>query len=174
MIICGAAEDDISAALSVANYAFYGNLVFCEEPKPLAKDHRSWSVLLGVKEPSGPGYRRGMLHYFNVYQTRPSKSVCYHAYREYLYALYEREPRAKVTTELAKYNSIEHFEASYRHTGSYDVGSVYMAVTFEEACDCRRRFPEIEELSPSAYLGKYALGTERSIYEGLKERKGGV
>ncbi len=172
MIIRGAAEEDISAALSVANYAFRGNLVFREKPKPLTEDRCNWSVLLGVKDPNGPGCRHGVPHYFNVYRTRPSKSVCYHAYREYLYALYEREPRAKVTTELAKYNGVEHFEASYKRTGSYDVGSTYMPVTFEEACDCRKKFPEIEELSPTAYLGKYALGAERGIYEGLKERKG--
>ena len=174
MIIRGAAEEDISAALSVANYAFRGNLVFREKPRPLTEDHRSWSVLLGVKDPNEPGCRRGVPHYFNAYRTRPSKSVCYHAYREYLYALYEREPRAKVTTELAEYNGVEHFEASYRRTASYDIGSMYTPMTFEEACDCRKKFPEIEELSPTAYLGKYALDAGRGIYEGLKERKGCV
>jgi hypothetical protein len=173
VIIHGIEEHDLWAALEVVNYAYKGNLCFREEPATLSSPQSS-RVRLSVKDPEGPGYRRWVYRSWwerawwdQKRQGRHIRAACYHAYRDFLYAAFERSPHVRVITALAVYEGFRNFESTYRRTGKLNVGSYFEPVRFEDCCDCLKKFPQIEEMLPEASLSEYALEPDRSIYSGL-------
>src|SRR5215208_3890134 len=95
------------------------------------------------------------------------RSVCYHAYRDFLYALFERSPHARVVTSLTVYEGFRNFESTYWRSGKLNVGSFFEPMRFEDCCDCLKKFPQIEEMVPEMCLSEYALDPDRDIYSGL-------
>ncbi|HZC83235.1 MAG TPA: hypothetical protein VE194_02325 [Rubrobacter sp.] len=176
MIIRGIEEHDLRAALEVANYAYWGNLRFREGPEPLTLNRQSWRLRLGVEDPDGLGHRRqsrGERSWWDK-KERAIRSACYHAYRDFLYAVFERAPRARVVTSLAVYEGPTHFEATHRRISRLNVGSFFEPVRMEDCCDCPKGLRN-EEMVPELYLGEgYALEPDRKIYSGLNtsERNG--
>ncbi|MBV9455652.1 MAG: hypothetical protein JOZ19_16295 [Rubrobacter sp.] len=171
MIIRGIEEQDLRAALEVANYAYRGNLHFREGPEPLTLNRQSWRLHLGVEHLDGLGHRRQSRW---VQKERVIRSACYHAYRDFLYAVFERAPRARVVTSLAVYEGPAHFEATHRRISRLNVGSFFEPVRMEDCCDCPKGLRN-EETVPELYLGaEYTLEPDRKIYWGLNtdERKG--
>jgi hypothetical protein len=57
VIIRGIEEQDLRAALEVANCTYRGNLYLKEGPESITADSRGWRLRLGVKYPEGPGRR---------------------------------------------------------------------------------------------------------------------
>ena len=169
MIIRDIEEHDLRAALEVANYAYWGNLRFREGPEPLTLNRQSWRLRLGVEDLNGPGHRRQRRweQYWWDRKERATRSACYHAYRDFLYAVFERSPRARVVTSLATYEGSAHFEATHRRISRLNVGSFFEPVRMEDCCDCPKGFRN-EEMVPELYLGEeYALEPDRKIYSGL-------
>ena len=172
MIIRGIEEHDLRAALEVANYAYQGNLCFREEPEPLTLSRQSWRVRLNVKDLSGLGRRRReSLSWWErswwERKERAIRSACYHAHRDFLYAVFERAPHARVVTSLIVYEGLSHFEAIHRRIGRLNVGTFFEPVRFEDCCGCPETLRN-EEMVPELYLGEYALGgPDRQIYSGL-------
>ena len=176
MIIRGIEEHDLRAALEVANYAYWGNLRFREGPEPLTLNRQSWRLRLGVEDPDGLGHRRQSRRERSWWdqKERAIRSACYHAYRDFLYAVFERTPRARVVTSLAVYEGPTHFEATHRRISRLNVGSFFEPVRMEDCCDCPKGLRN-EEMVPELYLGEgYALEPDRKIYSGLNtsERNG--
>ena len=176
MIIRGIEEHDLRAALEVANYAYWGNLRFREGPEPLTLNRQSWRLRLGVEDPDGLGHRRQSRWERSWWdqKERAIRSACYHAYRDFLYAVFERTPRARVVTSLAVYEGPTHFEATHRRISRLNVGSFFEPVRMEDCCDCPKGLRN-EEMVPELYLGEgYALEPDRKIYSGLNtsERNG--
>ena len=170
MIIRGIEEEhNLQAALEVVNYAYRGNLRFRNGPATVSGC--SWRLRLGVEDCNGPGSRlRVPLSWWDR-QARYTYSACYHAHRDFLYAVFERAPYARVTTSLAHYEGPRNFESTHWRVGKLNVGSFFEPMPFEECCDCARRFPWIEEMKPEAYLGEeYSLEPDRKIYSGLEQR----
>ncbi len=161
MIIRGIEERDLRAALDVANYAYRGNLSFKNEPKPLqGSNYRSWKVQLGAENEDGPGCGCFLLGY--------PRLACHHALRDFLYAVFERAPRAWAETAFGIYNGCEDFVFRYQRVERAIMKSLSWYGYFsEETCNCSK-FPEIEELVPDPYLGEYALYPDRKIYAGLE------
>jgi hypothetical protein len=179
MIIRGIEEQDLRAALEVANYTYQGNLYFKEGPQSITADSMSWRLRLSVKDPEGPGGRHWVLwswwdrSWWNL-KERYSRSACYHVHRDFLYALYERAPHARVVTSLAVYQGLRNFESSYRRVGKLNVGTFFEPVRFEACCDCAKKLPQIEEMVPESSLGEeYALKPDRGIYSGSSVRARG-
>ena len=174
MIIHGIERHDLRAALEVANYAYRGNLCFREEPEPLTLSRQDWRVRLGVKDQDGPGCRLQVAEswwdrsWWNR-KRRHTSSACYHAYRDFLYAVFERAPYARAVTSLAVYEGLRNFESTHERTGRLVVGSYFEPIRFADCCDCSK-FLEIELMVPEPYLGKYALDSDREIYSGLEHR----
>ena len=174
MIIRGIEEHDLWAVLEVANYAYRGNLRFRKSPEPLTSSRQSWRVRLGVKDLDGLGRRRWeSLSWWERSwwdrKKRPIRSACYHAHRDFLYAVFERAPHARVVTALTVYEGLAHFEATHRHIGRLNVGSFFDPIRFEDCCDCPKSLRN-EEMVPELYLGEYALEPGREIYSGLNAR----
>lgn len=173
MIIHGIEEHDLRAALEVANYAYKGNLCFREEPATLSSSPQSWRARLSVMDPEGPGQRRWVYRswwdpaWWEQRKGSHIRSGCYHAYRDFLYALFERSPHARVVTSLTVYEGFRNFESTYWRTGKLNVGSFFEPMRFEDCCDCLKKFPQIEEMVPEVCLSEYALEPDRDIYSGL-------
>ncbi len=157
MIVRGIEEHDLRAALGVANYAYRGNLRFKEGPEPVTASRRSWRFRVGVKDPEGPGHRR---HVSRSWwdrswwdrKGRGTDSACYYAHRDFLYAVFERAPEARVVTAFAVYDGLRNFESTHRRAGKLNVGSFFEPVRLEDCCGCLKKFPWIEEMVPEAYL----------------------
>jgi hypothetical protein len=176
MIIRGIEEHDLRAALEVANYAYRGNLRFRERPEPILQGRQLWRVHLGVKDLDGPGSRQlvAWSWWDRSWWDRKARRVsspCYHAHRDFFYAIFERAPYARVVTALAIYEGLKNFESTHQRVGKLNVGSFFEPVCFEDCCECSKSFTSIEEMVPDAYLGDYALEPGRAIYSGL-ERHG--
>jgi hypothetical protein len=172
VIIHSIEERDLREALEVANYAYQGNLRFKEGPEPISASGRSWRFRLGVEDHNRPGHRHWMPRsWWDTSWWGPkvshTDSACYHAHRDFLYAVFERAPYARVVTYLAVYEGFKNFESTYRRTGRLNVGSYFEPVHLEDCCDCLKRFPWIEEMVPETYLGEYAIEPDRQIYSGL-------
>ena len=177
MIVRGIEGHDLlRAALEVANYAYGGNLRFREGPEAIPQGYQLWQVRLGVKDLDGPGSRRLVAwswwdRSWWDREARHISSACYHAHRDFLYAVFERAPHARAVTALALYEGLADFEATHWRAGRLNVGSYFEPVRFEECCDCLKKFPRIEAMVPEPSLGEYALKPDRGIYSGLERRR---
>ena len=174
MIIRGIEEQDLQAALEVANYAYHGNLRFREEPEPITPRRLSWRVRLGVKDFGRPGHRSRPWRdrYWGAWEARRyARLACYHAHRDFLYAVFERAPYAKIFTAVGAYRGLADFEDTNRRIGQMNVGSHFELVRFADCCDCPKKFPRIEEMVPEPYLGEYAIEPGREIYSGLEGKR---
>jgi hypothetical protein len=177
MIIHGIEGHDLWAALEVANYAYRDNLCFRKEPEPLTTlSSQSWRVRLAIKDHDGPGCRSQLSWSWwdQFWWNRKGKhttSACYHAYRDFLYAVFERAPYARALTSLAVYEGLRNFVSTHERTGRLVVGSYLEPIRFEDCCDCPKKFLWIEALVPEPYLGEYALHPDREIYSGLEHRR---
>ena len=82
MLIRRAGEDDIRAALDIANIQFKGNLQFKELEDRSGPRVPRFKVRLAVRNLDGPGCRRGFLSYVYGLADKPRRirSACYHAY----------------------------------------------------------------------------------------------
>ena len=172
MIVRGIEEHDLWAALEVANYAYRGNLRFGEGPELLTMSHQDWRMRLGVEHLDRPGCRRWVPRTWwdSSWWDRKARhtySACYHAHRDFLYAVFERAPRARVVTALAAYDGLRNFESDHRRVGKRNLGSFFEPIPFEDCCDCAKRFPRIGAMVPEAYLNEeYTLKPDRPIYSG--------
>ena len=176
MIVRGIEEHDLRAALEVANYAYKGNLRFREGPEPIPQGYQLWRIRLGVKDLDGPGCRRLVAwswwdRSWWDRKARRASSACYHAHRDFLYAVFERAPHARAVTALALYEGLANFEATHQRVSLLNVGSYFEPVRFEDCCDCLKKFPQIEAMVPEAYLGEYGLELDRGIYSGLEPKR---
>lgn len=169
MIVRGATEEDIRAALEVADYGYH-NLCFGEKPKPTTGRRLNWQLRLSTKDLNGPGCRRSAPQIRRFFRRRLIRSACWHAHRDYLYALFERVPEAGVTTSIASYQGYRDFLSHHPATANIDIGGLILPYRFAGACNCRE-FPHLEELIPEELAG-YHLGASRPIAEGLRVVQG--
>ncbi len=93
-------------------------------------------------------------------------SAISHAYRDFLYAVFERAPQAWVDTAFATYNGRGDFVSRHRHVGYGIMSNLFSSALFRNGCNCSK-FPEIEEYVPEPYLGEHNLGPVPEIYAGL-------
>ena len=91
----------------------------------------------------GPrGGKRGMRHkyqrisasYFN--QGRRVWAVCWHGFRDFFRAVYDREPGAIFRTALDTWKGSEDFEARFPTSGHKDIGAPIAPIAWCEACEC--------------------------------------
>lgn len=165
MLIRGVTEEDVRAALEVADYG-YRNLCFSQGPEPISENRLSWQLKLGVEDLDGPGCRRSAPQVWRFFRRHRIRSACWHAHRNYLYALFERAPQARVTTSIASYQSYRDFLCHHSVTGDIGIGSIAAPYRLADACNCRK-FPHLEELIPEE-LGGYHLDASRPLAEGIR------
>ncbi len=63
-------------------------------------------------------------------------AVCWHGWRDFMIALYERDPDARIKTVFADYHGVEGFRRNYEATGNKNVGSMMYPMQAREVCNC--------------------------------------
>ena len=63
-------------------------------------------------------------------------AVCWHGFRDFFRALYERTPDAICKTMLATYRGTEGFEETFPQTGFVNLGSYFSPLDAQDACSC--------------------------------------
>lgn len=83
-----------------------------------------------VLRPLGDRYRR--------FSPRGRKvwAVCWHGHRDFFKALFERDPDARVRSQMATYNGREDFLAKHEATEWTNVGSLLYPAYYGELCEC--------------------------------------
>ncbi len=68
--------------------------------------------------------------------SRRVAAVCWHGFRDYFRACFEREPNAVFRTAMDTWDGSEDFEERYRESGHRNIGSAYFPTGACEACRC--------------------------------------
>lgn len=125
MKLYGLDADGARAALGEANRPYAGNLDFNRfEPK---RTHIVFT--LRVKDSKAPGHRRG-------HSGRRMVAACWHAHRDFMRAVFDAEPSAKIVSCMARYDGQEDFELKHGRTATQNIGSVMQPLCMADACDC--------------------------------------
>lgn len=78
---------------------------------------------------SAPGARRS-------WSGRRIQAACWHAYRDGIRAVFDRNPDARVYTGMAKYIGVQGFEDNYPATANRNIGSMIQPAYMPDLCDC--------------------------------------
>ena len=63
-------------------------------------------------------------------------AVCWHGHRDFMKALYERDPDARIKTMWADYKGVADFEEKFPETAYRNVGSMMYPMFASEVCTC--------------------------------------
>jgi hypothetical protein len=63
-------------------------------------------------------------------------AVCWHGFRDFFRACFEREPAATFRTSVDVWRGSEDFEARYRDSGHRNIGPLISPIAMAEACRC--------------------------------------
>ena len=161
MIIRRANEEQLRAALDVANEQFGGNLRFQKLEDLQAPRTPKFKVRLDVEDLEGPGTRRGDLSYYygHTHKPRLTRAACYHAYGAFLVALLERVPEAVIEPgargfEGGRYHGVEGFLEHYRAAGETNVGSYRAPIAFEDSCNCWEHLTDFIDTDTLTYIDR--------------------
>jgi hypothetical protein len=150
MDIRGLTLEQIEQALEVANKDYNGNLTLKGEP--LNKRGDAFKVRLGIKSARRPGSRVSV----SAFRDKPRRvaSACWHANRDFMRAVFEINPDARIRTALTnserfaeyseyygygrkrQYTGSDHFEAIYGVTGHSNTDSQMLPTSIQDACNC--------------------------------------
>jgi len=121
---------------------------------PLNQKGTRWQVKLYPLVPSDAYTPRGqrrygdrgnapwqMLREGQYGQRRRVNAVCWHGFRAFFRAVYERTPDARFRTARAVYNGWDHFEEVHPETGDQNIGSAFSPLAHRDACACENPEP---------------------------------
>ena len=105
----------------------------------IRKDGRAWNFRLALdtsvpKRDSGYKYQRTSSSGFNP--DRRVAAVCWHGHRDFMRAIFERDPNARIKTAWADYKGAENFERDFPETGYRNVGSMMYPAFAKDICTC--------------------------------------
>lgn len=120
----------------------------------LHEDGRAWNFTLrptGVKIDGDYKYQRTSASGFHA--DRRVHAVCWHGHRDFMLAIYKREPEARIKTMWADYRGVEDFLEKYPQTAYRNVGSLAYPMRAYEICNCALGgwmvdlsiFPDVQE-----------------------------
>ena len=84
---------------------------------------------LRVKRSRDPGAHRS-------WSGRRTVAACWHAHRDVMAAVFERNPAARIVSSFADYEGRERFEREFPGTYYHQVGSMMQPADYGELCDC--------------------------------------
>jgi len=105
----------------------------------IRKDGRAWRFRLALdstvpKRDSGYKYQRTSASGFH--EGRRVAAVCWHGHRDYMRAIFARDPEARIKTSWADYKGSENFERDFPETGYRNVGSMMYPAFAKDICTC--------------------------------------
>ena len=126
MDITGVSYDEVVRAVAKASAKYDGNITVHQDAKPIRNGFRG--RLIGITT-GGPGTRTSV-------SGRRGKYVCWHAYRDAMYEIFDINPDARIRTALATYKGLKGFEDEYPATGNRNMGNMMQHITMPDLCDC--------------------------------------
>jgi hypothetical protein len=188
MEIRGLTLEQIQQAIQEVNHLYYGyngNITLGNalgygyvDAESLNNRGDAFKVGLGVESSRRPGARVSPEMYFYGSDTRKPRRVaspCWHANRDFIRAIFEINPDARIRTALTntddfaawseylgygrkrQYTGSEHFEDLYQYTDK-NIGNSFSHVAHSEACNCDEGYyPEFatEGLTEDQYSERY-------------------
>ena len=117
-------KQQLLRALAQTNKEYKGNLKFHH----LGPAGKGFNFRLTVCSAKQTGGRRD--------GGRPIAAACWHAHRDFFFALFELAPDAIVASAKATYRGREDFVATFSSTGNENIGSVVAPLQYRAACKC--------------------------------------
>jgi hypothetical protein len=128
MQVWNVTKQQLAQALKVVTEQYSKNVCWNREPEPVG---RSFRLTIRVHTGYGQGAKRSA-------RGRRTASACWHAHRDFMRALFELAPNARLKTSLADYRGRDDFEAKYESTGWVSPGSIMAPQQLQDSCDCFR------------------------------------
>ena len=130
----------------------------------IRKDGRAWNFRLALdtsvpKRDSGYKYQRTSSSGFNP--DRRVAAVCWHGHRDYMRAIFERDPNARIKTAWADYKGAENFERDFPETGYRNVGSMMYPAFAKDICTCSWGEWDVD----SSIGGSYSVTMQQSMLQ---------
>lgn len=129
---------DLTAALSIVNNKYTGNIRFKHGPDAANQAGNRWRFTLTVKDSAGPGGRRGMARIpwgaEDKTPARPGRRIaaaCWHVHGHFFEALFHVKPEAVILSGGKL--------TITREAGNWqdrNIGSMIQPLMYSEACDC--------------------------------------
>jgi|SRR5579864_3257581 len=63
-------------------------------------------------------------------------AVCYHGHYDFMKAVYDKDPNARIVSSMAKYENIESFELQAPELAYRNIGSIIEPLEYSQACLC--------------------------------------
>lgn len=92
-------------------------------------------------------------------------AVCWHGYRDFMLAVFEVNPDARIKTMMADYRGKDDFLSKYEETGYRNVGSMMYPMQAREVCNCANGNWLID-LSTNQYSSQYQI--KQSTIQGCR------
>lgn len=127
----------LEVALDMANNRYDGNLIFNATGSNYHRGEirpRGGTVLafsISVASSRGPGHR------VTAGNGRRLRAACWHAWRDFLAALFELNPQCTVRTSLATYRGRDGFQRDFPATFHHNHGSLLKPHEYGTLCECR-------------------------------------
>ncbi len=113
-------------ALAHVNTLYDGNACFNRYPETV---RGAVCFTLRVRDSKLAGHR--------VSNTgRRSPSACWHLHRDFMIALFDLAPTAKLKSAMATYTGRDNFRDTFEDTGYQNLGSQFSPMYARDACDC--------------------------------------
>jgi hypothetical protein len=131
----------------------------------ITRDGRAWRFRLALnsdvpKKESGYKYQRTSASAFH--EGRRVAAVCWHGHRDFMLALYARDPEARIKTAWADYRGVRDFAEKFGNTGYRNVGSLMYPMFAKDICTCSWGDWDVD----SGIGGSYAVQMPQSMIGG--------
>lgn len=120
-------EQQLRRAMDVVNEKYGHNVMWNREPEYAG---RSMRFTIRVKSGHGPGAKR------SAGSGRRTASACWHLHRDFMVALFDQAPDARLKTALADYRGRDDFLSKFPSTGEVNAGSIMHPGQLQDCCDC--------------------------------------
>lgn len=132
MRIIGLTEKELLFACRRAGKKYNDNLDLADVSSSRNKRGDHFTFRLRVKDSSGPGAQFSPETMFGG--GRKTVQACWHAHRDFFYAVFKINPKAVVHTALATYRGVDDFQEKFMDTAYLKLHSKWEAIA--ERCRC--------------------------------------
>lgn len=82
-------------------------------------------------------------------------AVCWHGHRDFMRAIFEHDPNARIKSYVADYKGRDDFERNFGQTGFHNIGSMMYPMFMKDACVCN-----------DTINGSYAVSMSQQMLQG--------
>jgi hypothetical protein len=129
----------------------------------ISKDGRAWNFRLAldssVPKRGNAGYKYQRTSQSGFREGRKVAAVCWHGHRDFMRAVFRRDPNARFKTAIADWKGSEDFEQRFAQTAFNNVGSMMYPMFAKDCCTCSHGEWDVDD-SPG---GNYIVNMENDM-----------